>query len=74
MEEVYDQGVREERGDKWIHFEVSRRVTSETTFGFIYVLPVGALKEYWDNVWPPRDWPDSVMDMACNIAGWWAGL
>ncbi len=74
MEEVNAEGDRTGRDDKWRHYEVSRRVTEETLLGWIYILPAGALKELWDNVWPPRDWNDSFWDMVCNTLGWWDGL
>ena len=60
--------------DKWRHFMVSYRVTKECPFGFVYVLPGGLLKELWDNVYPPRDWNDSLTDMLANVMGWLEGM
>lgn len=74
MEEVNEEGNRKGWSDKYRHYIVTRRITTECALGPAYALHVGFAKEIWDNVKPPRDWNDSLIDMLYNTLGWLDGL
>jgi RHS repeat-associated protein len=70
-EEILDRYIGK-KSDKWMHFVVSCRVTSEKLGGFLYLLPCAGLKEIADLA-GGADLSDSFGDMLSNAAGWAMG-
>jgi hypothetical protein len=72
MEQVYRNGTRKNKSDKWMHFVTSCRITAECGGGFLYLLPASAMKEGHDML-GGSDPVDSFGDMLANTAGWIMG-